>query len=113
LDIARTLDGLIDRARKQNLSVADTSKGTFTITNFGSYGTWLGTPIIRAPEVAILGFGRIQDAILAVDGVPVVRPVLPICAATDHRLNDGIHLAAFLDTLTKVLLDPGILCQEP
>jgi pyruvate dehydrogenase E2 component (dihydrolipoamide acetyltransferase) len=113
LDIARTLGGLIDRARKQNLSVADTTKGTFTITNFGSYGTWLGTPIIRAPEVAILGFGRIQDAVLAVDGVPVVRPVLPICAATDHRLNDGIHLAAFLDTLTKVLLDPGILCQEP
>jgi pyruvate dehydrogenase E2 component (dihydrolipoamide acetyltransferase) len=112
MEIAQGLDTLIDRAKTQKLSVAETTKGTFTITNFGSYGTWLGTPIIRAPEVAIVGFGRIQDAVLAVDGAPVVRPVLPICAATDHRLNDGIHLAAFLDTLTKSLLDPSIFLPE-
>ena len=113
LEIARALDRLIERARKQEFSGADTTKSTFTITNFGSYGTWLGTPLIRAPEVAILGFGRIQDSVLAVDGIPVVRPVLPMCAATDHRVNDGIHLAAFLDTVTKVLSDPVILCAGP
>jgi pyruvate/2-oxoglutarate dehydrogenase complex dihydrolipoamide acyltransferase (E2) component len=112
LEIARALDTLIDRTRKQQLSVAEITKGTFTITNFGSYGTWLGTPIIRAPEVAIVGFGRIQDSVLAVDGAPAVRPVLPICAATDHRLNDGIHLAAFLDTLTQLLLDPSMFLHE-
>jgi pyruvate dehydrogenase E2 component (dihydrolipoamide acetyltransferase) len=92
--------------------VAETTKGTFTITNFGSYGTWLGTPIIRAPEVAIVGFGRIQDAVLAVDGGRVVRPVLPICAAADHRLNDGIHSAAFLDTLSKSLSQPFMFLPE-
>lgn len=112
LEIARALDALIDRARKQALSVAEATNGTFTITNFGSYGTWLGTPIIHAPEVAIVGFGRIQDAVLAVEGAAVVRPVLPICAATDHRLNDGIHLAAFLDTLTQSLSDPLTFLPE-
>ena len=106
LEIALALDKLIDRARRQVLSPGDLAAGSFTITNFGSYGTWLGTPIIRAPEVAIVGFGRIQQAVVAIDGAPAVRPVLPISAATDHRVHDGIHLAAFLDTLTELLSDP-------
>jgi pyruvate dehydrogenase E2 component (dihydrolipoamide acetyltransferase) len=105
-EIALALDNLIDRAKRQVLSPSDLAGGSFTITNFGSYGTWLGTPIIRAPEVAIVGFGRIQQSVLAVDGAPAVRPVLPISAATDHRVHDGIHLAAFLDTITELLSDP-------
>lgn len=109
LEIARALDALIDRAKQQVLSLADLSEGTFTITNFGSYGTWLGTPIIRAPEVAIAGFGRIQDGVLAVDGAPVVRPILPLSVAVDHRVNDGVHLAAFLDTLTELFANPALL----
>jgi len=106
LKIALALDNLISHARKQLLSASDLGGGSFTITNFGSYGTWLGTPIIRMPEVAILGFGRIQQAVLAIDGAPAVRPVLPISAATDHRVHDGVHLAAFLDTITELLSDP-------
>ena len=106
LEIALALDSLIDRAKRQVLSPSDLAGGSFTITNFGSYGTWLGTPIIRAPEVAIVGFGRIQQAVLAIDGAPVVRAVLPISAATDHRVHGGIHLAAFLDAITELLSDP-------
>jgi len=109
MEIALALENLIDRARRQVLSPGDMAEGSFTITNFGSYGTWLGTPIIRAPEVAIVGFGRIQQAVLAIDGAAVVRPVLPISAATDHRVHDGSHLAAFLDTLTEVLSDSAKL----
>jgi len=105
-EIALALAKLIDRARRQVLSPSDLVGGSFTITNFGSYGTWLGTPIIRMPEVAIVGFGRIQQSVLAIDGAPVVRPVLPISAATDHRVHDGIHLAAFLDTITEFLSNP-------
>jgi pyruvate dehydrogenase E2 component (dihydrolipoamide acetyltransferase) len=112
LDIARALDSLIDRARKQVLSLSDLSDGTFTITNFGTYGTWLGTPIIRAPDVAIVGFGRIQQSVLAVDGAAVVRPVLPISVATDHRVNDGVHLAGFLDALTEALCDPSLFSAD-
>jgi pyruvate dehydrogenase E2 component (dihydrolipoamide acetyltransferase) len=106
LEIALALDNLVDRAKRHVLSPSDLAGGSFTITNFGSYGTWLGTPIIRAPEVAIVGFGRIQQAVLAIEGAAAVRPVLPISAATDHRVHDGIHLAAFLDTITELLSDP-------
>jgi pyruvate dehydrogenase E2 component (dihydrolipoamide acetyltransferase) len=112
LEIALALDNLIDRARRQMLSASDLGGGSFTITNFGSYGTWLGTPIIRAPEVAIVGFGRIQQSVLAIDGAPAVRPVLPISVATDHRVNDGIHLAAFLDTVTELLSSPSLFLSD-
>jgi pyruvate dehydrogenase E2 component (dihydrolipoamide acetyltransferase) len=111
-DIAHALSTLIERARRQTLLVNEMSGGTFTITNFGSYATWLGTPIIRAPEVAIAGFGRIQPAVVAVDGMPVVRPVLPLSVATDHRLNDGVHLAAFVETIAELLANPSALLQE-
>jgi len=111
-EIALALDQLVDRARKQASMPSDLDGGSFTITNFGSYGTWLGTPIIRAPEVAIVGFGRIQEAVLAVDGAPAVCPVLPISAATDHRVHDGVHLAAFLDTLTESLSDSLIFSED-
>lgn len=109
LEIARALDAMIDRAKRQVLSLNDMSEGTFTITNFGSYGTWLGTPIVRAPEVAIAGFGRIQEGVLAVNGAAVVRSILPLSVATDHRVNDGVHLAGFIDTLAECLSTPALL----
>jgi len=112
LEIAPALSKLIDRARNQVLSTSDLAGGSFTITNFGSYGTWLGTPIIRAPEVAIVGFGRIHQAVLAIGGAPAVRSVLPISAAADHRVHDGIHLAAFLDTITELLSNPLMLFAD-
>jgi pyruvate dehydrogenase E2 component (dihydrolipoamide acetyltransferase) len=111
-DIAHALSTLIERARRQTLLISEMTGGTFTITNFGSYGTWLGTPIIRTPEVAIAGFGRIQPAVVAVDGMPVVRPVLPLSVATDHRLNDGLHLAAFVETIAELLANPSTLLTE-
>jgi pyruvate/2-oxoglutarate dehydrogenase complex dihydrolipoamide acyltransferase (E2) component len=77
-----------------------------TITNFGSYGTWLGTPIVRLGEAAIVGFGRIRDAVVAVDGAPAVRPVLPIAVAADHRLNDGAALGGFAATIAEACAGP-------
>lgn len=111
-DVAEEIGRLADAARAGRLEPADTGGGTFTISNFGSYGTWLGTPIIRPPEVAIVGFGRITDRVVAVDGRAVVRPVLPLAAATDHRLNDGADLGAFAATLTELLADPVLLLAE-
>jgi pyruvate dehydrogenase E2 component (dihydrolipoamide acetyltransferase) len=78
-----------------------------TITNFGSYGTWLGTPIVRSGEASIVGFGRIRDAVIAVDGTPAVRPVLPIAVAADHRLNDGAALARYAAAIAEACLDPS------
>lgn len=77
-----------------------------TITNFGSYGTWLGTPIVRLGEAAIVGFGRIRDAVVAVDGNPAVRPVLPIAVAADHRLNDGAALGGFAASIAEACAGP-------
>ena len=103
------IDELVASAKARTASSAQLQGGTFTVTNFGSFGTWLGTPVIRPPEVAIAGFGRIADKVVAADGLPVVRPVLPIVVAADHRINDGAHLGAFVTTLASLLTAPDRL----
>ena len=93
-------------ARERRVSLKQLSHGTFTISNYGSYGGLMGTPIIRPPEVAIAGFGRLHEAVVPVDGQPAVRMRLPFCVSTDHRINDGEHLGAFIDVMTRTLQDP-------
>ena len=105
-EIAAELDQLIGRARAGRLQPADVTGSTVTITNFGSYGTEFGIPIVRAPEAAIVGFGRIRDAVVAVEGVAAVRAMLPLTVAADHRLNDGAELAAFTATIAECCRDP-------
>jgi pyruvate/2-oxoglutarate dehydrogenase complex dihydrolipoamide acyltransferase (E2) component len=105
-ELAAEIEALAEAARARKVTVEQISHGTFTITNFGSYGGWLGTPIIRPPEVAIAGFGRVRDAVVPVDGQPAVRKLLPLVVATDHRLNDGEHLNGFMDSLSGYLSDP-------
>lgn len=108
-DIAAELDRLAAGARARTLGREELTGGTFTVTNIGSFGSWLGTPLIRPPEVGIAGFGRIADRVIVVDGQPAVRPVLPIIAAADHRIHDGSHLAAFIDSLAEVVAQPLVL----
>ena len=105
-EIAVEIDELARLARERKASMAQLSNGTFTISNYGSQDGWMGTPIIRPPEVAIAGFGRIYDKVVPVDGQPAVRKVLPLTIATDHRINDGEHVGDFLATLTNFLGDP-------
>jgi pyruvate/2-oxoglutarate dehydrogenase complex dihydrolipoamide acyltransferase (E2) component len=108
-EIADRVAALAQAARSRSLTVDQTAKGTCTVTNFGSFGGWIATPIIRPPEAAIVGFGRIADRVVAVDGVPAVRPVLPVSVSADHRLIDGDDLGAFLNRLTALLTDPILL----
>jgi pyruvate dehydrogenase E2 component (dihydrolipoamide acetyltransferase) len=108
-EIARRVDELAEGARARSLSPDQLRGGTCTITNFGSFGGWIATPIIRPPEAAIVGFGRIHDAVVAVDGEPVVRPTLPISVSADHRLIDGDDMGAFLNRLTQLLEEPVLL----
>ena len=112
-ELAREIETLSQAARARTASVEQLSNGTFTISNYGSYGAWLGTPLIRPPEVAIAGFGRIQDAVVARDGQPAVRSILPMVIAMDHRVNDGEQLGAFIATLTAYLSDPIRLLAAP
>ncbi|WP_029090526.1 dihydrolipoamide acetyltransferase family protein [Brevibacterium album] len=110
--ISQAAQALADRARARTITSEEMSGGTFTITNFGSYGGWLGTPIIRPPESAIAGFGRIADQVVAEDGAPVVRPILPVAVSADHRLIDGADMGAFLEQLTALLEDPVRMLAE-
>lgn len=111
-ELAQETDNLVALAKSRKASLEQLSGGTFTLTNFGSFGTWLGTPIIHAPEVAIAGFGRITEKVLAIDGIPTVRMVLPIVVAADHRVNDGAHLGAFVFEIAKLLLRPLSLLEN-
>jgi pyruvate dehydrogenase E2 component (dihydrolipoamide acetyltransferase) len=104
-DAADALERLIGDARAHRPLPQENA--AVTITNFGSYGTWLGTPIVRSGEASIVGFGRIRDAVIAVDGAPAVRPVLPIAVAADHRLNDGAALARYAAAIADACLDPA------
>jgi pyruvate/2-oxoglutarate dehydrogenase complex dihydrolipoamide acyltransferase (E2) component len=110
--LGREVERLADAARARTLSVEETSGGTFTISNFGSYGTWLGTPLVNAPQVAIAGFGRIREAVVPVDGAPAVRRVLPVAVSADHRLIDGAELGAFVNTLERLIRSPLALLGE-
>jgi pyruvate/2-oxoglutarate dehydrogenase complex dihydrolipoamide acyltransferase (E2) component len=109
--LAKQTEQLAELAKTRKATPEQLGGGTFTVTNFGSFGTWLGTPIIRPPEVAIAGFGRIAEKVIPVDGLPAVRMVLPIVVAADHRINDGAHLGAFVNDVAKLLLNPESLVK--
>jgi pyruvate/2-oxoglutarate dehydrogenase complex dihydrolipoamide acyltransferase (E2) component len=110
--LGREITRLGSAARERTLTPQETTAATFTISNFGSYGTWLGTPLINPPQVAIAGFGRVRDAVVPVDGAPAVRRVLPLAVAADHRVLDGAHLGAFVTTLERLLREPVLLLGE-
>jgi pyruvate dehydrogenase E2 component (dihydrolipoamide acetyltransferase) len=112
IQLAVELRRLSDLARERKLGVDELSGSTFTITNFGSFGGQLGTPIINPPEVAILGTGRIEEKAVVVDGRIRVRPMLPLALSYDHRLLDGAAAGQFLDKLKDLLSDPNLLFLE-
>lgn len=108
-ELAREVGRLAERARTRTATTQELTGGSFTVTNFGSFGTWLGNPVIRPQEVGIAGFGRITDKVIAVEGQAVVRPVLPIVVATDHRINDGADLADFVNAIAEAVSQPLLL----
>ena len=105
-EIAVTLDARVKDAREGRMKPEHTTGGTFTVSNGGAYGGWLGTPIIRPPESAIVTFGAVQDAVIPVNGEPAVRAVLPISVSADHRLIDGRDLSLFAQDMGGALGNP-------
>ncbi len=106
-DIAREIRDLARRARENKLLPDDVSGGTFTVSTLGSYRSvdWF-TPIINQPEAAILGVGRMQDMVVAIDGQPVVHATMGLSLTCDHRLLDGAPAAEFLKILLEYLAEP-------
>jgi pyruvate dehydrogenase E2 component (dihydrolipoamide acetyltransferase) len=82
------------------------------VNNFGALGGTVGTPLIRSPEVGILGFGRIVDTVVPRDGQPVVVPVMTLSSVGDHRLHDGAELNAFTTAVVDLIEDPLRLLGE-
>lgn len=112
IQLASELQRLGTLAQERKLDVNQLTGSTFTITNFGSYGGRLGTPIINAPEVAILGTGRIEERPVVMEGNVVARPLLPMALSYDHRLLDGAASGQFLARLKALLNDPNLLFLE-
>ena len=111
-DLAAEVNRLTAAARAGRAEVGDLRGGTFTVTNYGSLGGRYATPLIRPPEVGIMGFGAIRTRPFVVDGEVVPRPTLPWAFSADHRLIDGDLATAFAQYVTGLLADPLRLLAE-
>jgi len=112
VELASEIAELVGLARERRASREQLTGGTYTVNNFGAIGGHLGTPIIRPPEVGILGFGRISDRVVAVDGRPAVRPTIGLSSVGDHRLHDGDTLGAFTSAVVELIEHPYALLGE-
>ncbi len=113
LEIAREMERLATGARDRTLGPEELSGSTFTITNFGSFGGDLGTPILNPPEAAILGVGRIaRRPVVNPEGALEVRWTAPLALTFDHRLNDGADAGAFIRRVGELCAHPEILFLE-
>ena len=112
IGISADLEQLAGRAREGRLEPAEMQGGTFTITNVGPLGGTALIPAINYPEVAILGMGRVQEKPVVRDGEIVIRKILPLTLAFDHRIADGADAARFVTEMVRQLSDPNLLLLE-
>ncbi len=112
IQIAADLEAVVQRAREGGVQPDDLRGGTFTITNVGPLGGTALIPAINYPEVAILGMGKVQEKPVVRDGEIVVRKMLPLTLAFDHRVADGADAARFVSELVRHLSDPNLLLLE-
>jgi pyruvate dehydrogenase E2 component (dihydrolipoamide acetyltransferase) len=112
LRISTEIEELSAKAREGTLSVEELRGGTFTITNVGPLGGTALIPTINYPEVAILGMGRVQEKPVVRNGEIVIRKILPLTLAFDHRIADGADAARFVSEMVRQLSDPNLLLLE-
>lgn len=100
------------KAKDGKLSIDDMTGGTFTITNGGTFGSMMSTPIVNPPQAAILGMHNILQRPMAVNGQVVIRPMMYLALSYDHRLIDGKEAVTFLVTIKNLLEDPARLLLD-
>jgi len=110
--VEKAIAGFGKRAREGKLKIEEMQGGTFTITNGGIYGSLISTPILNAPQSAILGMHRIEDRPVARDGQVVIRPMMYLALSYDHRIVDGKEAVTFLVRVKEGLEDPARLILE-
>jgi pyruvate dehydrogenase E2 component (dihydrolipoamide acetyltransferase) len=103
IDIARELEDIAARARNKTIGVAEVQGATFTLTNPGSYGALIGTPIINYPQTAILGTYAIVKQPIVIDDMIAIRPMMNLCLSYDHRLIDGMYAGRFLQRVKRAI----------
>ncbi|MGA9115198.1 MAG: dihydrolipoamide acetyltransferase family protein [Bacteroidota bacterium] len=109
LGLARALDDLASRTRSKRLTPDDIQGGTFSISNYGVFGTMIGTPIISQPQVAILGTGAVRKRVAVMDDALAIRSIAYFTLSFDHRIVDGALGGSFLEEVVQHLqnFDPG------
>jgi len=105
-EIEKAILSYSDKARNGKLSIDEMQGGTFTISNGGIFGSLLSTPILNAPQTAILGMHAIQDRPVAINGEVVIRPMMYLAMSYDHRLLDGKEAVTFLVSIKEQLESP-------
>ncbi|OHC28439.1 MAG: dihydrolipoamide succinyltransferase [Pseudomonadales bacterium RIFCSPHIGHO2_02_FULL_60_43] len=100
------------KAKDGKLSIEEMTGGTFTITNGGTFGSMMSTPIVNPPQAAILGMHNIIQRPMAVNGQVVIRPMMYLALSYDHRLIDGKEAVTFLVTIKNLLEDPARLLLD-
>jgi len=95
------------KAREGTIGIEDLTGGTFTITNGGVFGSLMSTPIVNAPQSAILGMHKTQERAMVVNGQVSVRPMMYLAVTYDHRIIDGREAVQFLVAIKDALEDPG------
>jgi 2-oxoglutarate dehydrogenase E2 component (dihydrolipoamide succinyltransferase) len=111
-DIEKGIADFGRRARDGQLKIDEMQGGTFTITNGGIYGSLMSTPILNAPQSAILGMHKIQDRPVAIAGKVEIRPMMYLALSYDHRVIDGKEAVTFLVRVKESLEDPARLVLD-
>jgi 2-oxoglutarate dehydrogenase E2 component (dihydrolipoamide succinyltransferase) len=105
--IEKEIAAYAKKAREGTIAIEDLTGGTFTITNGGVFGSLMSTPIVNAPQSAILGMHKTQERPMVVNGQIAIRPMMYLAVTYDHRIIDGREAVQFLVTIKDCLEDPG------
>jgi len=108
-DIEKEIGAFAVKAREGKISLDDLTGGTFSITNGGTFGSMMSTPIVNPPQSAILGMHATKERPVVVNGEVVVRPMMYVALSYDHRIIDGREAVQFLVTIKDALEDPARL----
>jgi len=108
-DIEKNIGGFATKAREGKITLDDLTGGTFSITNGGTFGSLLSTPIVNMPQSAILGMHATKERPVVVNGQIEVRPMMYVALSYDHRIIDGREAVQFLVTIKDCLEDPARL----
>lgn len=111
-DVEKQIAGYAQKAKTGKLTIEDMTGGTFSITNGGTFGSMMSTPIINAPQSAILGMHNIIERPIAQNGQVVIAPMMYLALSYDHRIIDGKEAVQFLVMIKNLLEDPTRLLLE-